>query len=279
MTSHTKVLKKSAPDLSEFVCEAVDIVSQAGSLILDIRSFNVESKGTKENYVTTSDIYIQNFLEEKLLALLPGSGFVGEEAALKDVVSEYCWIVDPIDGTANYARGIPLSVVSVALIKDDVPIVGIVFNPYLGQMFVAEKGKGAYLNGEAVRVSNKDFGTAMFSTAWSAYNKDWADRSFNISKKVHSECDDIRRLGTAAYELSLLASGSIDIYFEIGLYPWDYIAAYVLVTEAGGVIDSIDGGIDPKHQSSVLAANDRKNFDRLKQIILEELGDFRIPLN
>ncbi|MCL2334022.1 MAG: inositol monophosphatase [Candidatus Methanoplasma sp.] len=279
MTSHTKVLKKSAPDLSEFVCEAVDIVSQAGSLILEIRSFNIESKGTKENYVTTSDIYIQNFLEEKLLALLPGSGFVGEEAALKDVVSEYCWIVDPIDGTANYARGIPLSVVSVALIKDDVPIVGIVFNPYLGQMFVAEKGKGAYLNGEAVRVSNKDFGTAMFSTAWSAYNKDWADRSFNISKKVHSECDDIRRLGTAAYELSLLASGSIDIYFEIGLYPWDYIAAYVLVTEAGGVIDSIDGGIDHKHQSSVLAANDRKNFDRLKQIILEELGDFRIPLN
>lgn len=230
-------------------------------------------KGTKENYATETDEAIQRYLEKELLALLPGSTFMGEEEH-NFSKSDLLWIVDPIDGTVNYARGIPISVVSIALVKDGRSVLGVVHNPYLNDTFHALLGEGAYLNDEGIHVSDLPWDRCIVSTAWCAYEKEMAPASFRISERLHSECSDIRRLGTAAYEMCLLAKGSVDVYFEFMLRPWDYAAASLIVTEAGGICSSLYGELDLFDECPVLAANSENNLKYLKTVIMEEKGDF-----
>ena len=252
----------------------ISLAEKAGDMMLSERPVISTYKGSKENYATEMDEKIQNYLKKELLALLPGSVFMGEEGhdyAKGDTV----WIVDPIDGTVNYARGLSMSVVSIALVKDSESVLGVVRNPYLRQTFHALKGKGSYLNGERIHVSDLKRENAIVSAAWCAYDKDLAHPSFRISERLHRECSDIRRFGTAAYEMCLLAKGSLEIYFEMLLRPWDYAASSLIVEEAGGVCSSIDGPLDPFDQCAVLAANSKENLDYLKKVIREEAGGTR----
>ncbi len=249
----------------------ISLAKHAGDMMLSERPVISTYKGSKENYATEADEKIQDHLKKELLALLPGSVFMGEENhdySKGDTV----WVVDPIDGTVNYARGLSMSVVSIGLVKDSKSVLGVVHNPYLKQTFYALKGKGAFLNGERIHVSDRKREDAMVSTAWCAYDKDLAPPSFRISERLHRECSDIRRFGTAAYEMCLLAKGSLEIYFEMLLRPWDYAASSLIVEEAGGVCSSIDGPLDPFDQCPVLAANSKENLDYLKNVIKEEAG-------
>ena len=253
----------------------ISLAKQAGRMMLEERPVISKFKGSKENYATETDERIQRFLEKELLLLLPGSAFMGEEEH-EYSKGDLVWIVDPIDGTVNYARGLSMSVVSIALVKDSKSVLGVVYNPYLDHLFCAERGKGASLNGEPIQVTDIDWENAVVSTAWCAYEKDeLAHPSFKIIERLHRECSDIRRFGTAAYEMCLLAKGSVDIYFEMLLRPWDYAASNLIVEEAGGVCSSIDGPLDPFDQCAVLAANSKDNLERLKKLIKEEIGDLR----
>jgi len=254
----------------------VSIAKEAGEIILSDSGFAVENKGTKENYVTSTDKKIEEFLKARLTALLPGSAFLGEEGDDSVGDAELFWIVDPIDGTANYARGIPMSVVSIALAQHNELVLGVVCNPYTREIFAAEKGKGATLNGKPLHVSSRTKEHCMVSTAWSCYNKSLAEYCFEISQRLYAECEDIRRIGTAAYELCLLAKGAEDLYFEIRLAPWDYSAAAVVISEAGGVISSIDGPVDLKKSCSVIAANNSENLKYIHDTVVDVIGDFRV---
>ena len=244
----------------------VSIVRQASQLMMK-QDFKINEKDGAANIVTSSDLAVQHFLCEKLKALLPESEFFCEEEDLQHE-GEYVWIIDPIDGTANYARGFGESAISVALSHKGEVVFGVVYNPYKEHMFTAECGKGAYLNEIPLRVSERTFGQSLFCTAASLYCKDYAETCFRIMEETYKICNDFRRFGTAALELCYLAAGLCDLYFEIRLFPWDYAAAQLIVREAGGVVRDFDGDLPSLcRPSPVIGANNRENFEMLNEIV------------
>ncbi len=230
--------------------------------------FTVAEKGTVSNLVTTADTSVQAHLKELLAQILPQAGFLGEESPANAALGALYWVVDPIDGTSNFARGMRLSVISVALVEDEEEVFGMVYSPYSEEVFYAAKGQGAYLNGSRIGVSERDFRHALIFTAFSVYEKKYAPLCENVLRELYPELDDFRRLGTAALELCYLAAGRGELYFELRLFPWDWAAAAVILREAGGVIGTIDSArLRHNAPSLVLAANNAANFDRLRQTV------------
>ena len=177
--------------MEKIMMDVIDLAVKAGEMVLCDSGFKVDSKGTKENYVTSTDIKVQEYLRRELSKILPGSYFMGEEG---DLPSEddrlrgsdtWVWIVDPIDGTANYARGLENSVVSIALMRSGTVVMGVVRHPYLDMTFYAYEGRGAFMNGERIHVSDRDLEHSMLATAWSAYNKARAPECFRITEKLY----------------------------------------------------------------------------------------------
>jgi myo-inositol-1(or 4)-monophosphatase len=251
--------------------KVIDIVREASKLMYN-REFNVQSKGTVSNNVTTADLAVQTFLESKLPALVEGSYFLGEENFIIAKDKPYQWIVDPIDGTANFIRDLGASVISVALIKEGKAVLGVIYNPYRDECIYAEEGKGAYLNGKPIRVSDRTLERSIFCTALSLYNKDLATPCLNILEKVYPRCDDFRRFGAAALELAYLACGRVDIYFEIRLFPWDFAAADIIIREAGGYVGTIEYKDTVFHRPiPIICANTKDNYDYLKQVVENEI--------
>lgn len=245
-----------------------EVVREAASLMT--RDFTVKSKGTIANQVTSNDVAVENFLKENLEKLLPGSGFIAEESGSGSRESEYTWIIDPIDGTANYVRDLASSGISVGLYRDMQPFIGVVYNPYRNELFSARKGAGAVCNGEPIHVSDRDFAHSCFCTSLSCYRKERAHLCAEILEKVFRQTDDFRRFGAAVIELTALAAGRVELYYEIGLAPWDHAASRVIIEEAGGCVASVyDDEIDYRNQVSLIAANTPENLEKLRSIILE----------
>lgn len=249
--------------------KVIGIVRDASKLMK--RDFEVNLKGNDSNYVTSADVDVQRFLKERLTELIPGSAFVGEEGDECEQ-GEYTWIVDPIDGTSNFIRDIGASAISVGLLKEGKPYIGVVYEPSRDEMFWAEIGKGAYLNGERIKVSERDFKHSHLCAAMSLYNKNYAKPCFNIIERVYHEADDLRRLGSAAIEMVYLAAGRVELYFEIRLFPWDIAAAIPIINEAGGKVELMfEETIPLDRPVGVIAANSETNFVKLKKIVYEEL--------
>lgn len=255
----------------KIINEVKNAIKEASSIMMK-RDFVVNEKGDASNLVTSSDIAVQKLLEEKLTEILPGSTFFGEEGDVPEDVTEYLWVNDPIDGTSNFARDMGLSVISVALLKNMEPILGVVYNPYRDEMFWAVKGEGAFLGDKPIKVSNKEWRKSMLCSAMSLYDKSLAKPCFNIIEKIYGETDDLRRLGTAALEMCELAAGRVELYFEIRLSPWDYAAASLIIKEAGGYCEMMFHDVMPLNKpSGVIAANSKENFERLKTVVYGEI--------
>jgi len=252
--------------------EVLDAVRRASSKMVDC-SFEIEQKGSCENIVTTSDKEVQKLLCADLKSILPGCGFICEEDNVYDPDKEYVWIIDPIDGTANYARGIEFNCISVALKKNDEVILGVVFCPARKEMYWAEKGKGAFLNGMPIHSSNRSFKEALLCTAMSTYRKEYAPLCSEIIMDAYLQSNDLRRWGTAAFELCILASGYCELYFEMRLQPWDYAAGMLILTEAGGRISSLDGKL-PRFNGPdmICAANNSENHEKFLSIIRSHMS-------
>lgn len=247
--------------------KVIEIVKQA-SKIMKKADFSVKQKDGAINVVTSADLETQQYLCEKLKKLLPGSGFYCEEEGLKDTRQEYIWVIDPIDGTTNYTRGISECAISVGLLHKKEAVVGVVYVPFKDEMFSAVKGGGAWLNGKPIRVSEKTFGESLFCTAMSLYKKSLAPVCMQIIMEAYESCNDFRRFGACSVELCYLAAGKCDLFFEIRVFPWDYAGAFVVLKEAGGVIK----GFDQKELSfdettPVIAANNAENYERLNGIV------------
>ncbi|MFF2889379.1 inositol monophosphatase family protein [Paenibacillus sp. NPDC057967] len=251
--------------------KVMEIVREASDLFKN-KEFTVLSKGSASNQVTSVDLSVQEFLKERLTPLIENCGFIGEESEVDDYDHDYLWIVDPIDGTSNFIRDIGLSVISVGLVKDGVPVLGVVYHPYRDEMFYAEQGKGAYVNGRPMKVSDHDLSHSLFCTAMSLYNKDLAGSCFRIIEKVYEDCDDIRRLGSAALELAYLAAGRVDLYFEMRVFPWDFAAGEVLIREAGGYVGTVEFDRTVfTRPIPLICANSRENYDYLKRVVTDEV--------
>ena len=197
--------------MEDLLSRIISITKAAGRMMVTEKEVDIGNKDTKENYVTSTDLKIQKYLRKELTAALPGSKFMGEEEDDPNVPDSYSdddciWIVDPIDGTANYAHGIPMSVTAVGLVRGGEPILGVVYQPYLDEVYYAEKGRGAFCNGSPIKVSDHPKERGIVCTAWSCYNKVRAPLCFDVSQTLYRTCEDIRRIGTAAYELRQLPS-------------------------------------------------------------------------
>ena len=232
----------------------------------------IQSKGTPSNYVTDCDRKVQEFLTEKLLECLPGSCVLGEESNTWDITSEAVWIVDPIDGTSNFIRSLGASVISIALLRRNQLEIGVIYNPYREELFYGEKGHGAWLNGNRIHVSDRDFSHSILFSAMSVYDKRFAPACMNIISKVYQEADDFRRFGAAAFETAQLASGRGELYFEMRIAPWDAAAGALLIEEAGGYWECLyHDGFCADRLFSFLAANTKENFRKLREIVTSEV--------
>ncbi|MCR4824844.1 MAG: inositol monophosphatase [Bacteroidales bacterium] len=235
--------------------QVVDIVKEASAL-MTADQFTITQKDGVENLVTSSDLAVQHFLTERLSALLPGCGFLCEEEDFRDLEEEFVWIIDPIDGTANYSRGIADCCISVALARKGALQLGVVYSPGRNELYTAALGKGASCNGRPIHVSDRPLANGLFCTAMSTYRKEFAKTCSDIIYDIYMQCNDLRRWGSAAIELCLLASGYIELYFEMRLQPWDYAAAMLILHEAGGRIAGWDGAAPSLVKPSlVIAAN------------------------
>jgi len=229
---------------------AVDIACEAGELARRRRSEGVAIAATKSalaDIVTEADREVEALIRSRLSAERPGDGFLGEESGSAGEGADVTWVVDPIDGTVNYAYGIPAYAVSIAAVSG-VPdpstwtaLAGVVHAPALGELFTAARGDGARLGPQTLRLTD-EIGAAGALLA-TGFGYDPATHAGDLARlaKVMPIARDIRRIGAASLDISYVAAGRLDGYYERGLNPWDHAAAGLVVTEAGGRVGGIGG--------------------------------------
>lgn len=230
--------------MDKLVDQIAEIVYKCGDILLnaDRSDSFVSSKEGHGNFVTVYDKKVQNELQKNLAIILPEAAFVGEEEDIHaDIHNGFAFVVDPIDGTANFVRDFKGSVISVGLLKDGKPYIGVVYNPYLDEMFTAQIGCGAYMNGKQIHVSDKPLseGLVLFGTA--PYYKELNGKAFRMAEHYFKQALDLRRTGTAALDICIIAVGRAELFFELILQPWDYAAGAVILTEAGGKLETLEG--------------------------------------
>lgn len=254
--------------------EIEHIVREASKIIKE-NKFEVSYKTGVEDIVTSSDLAIQQYLKHHLAKLIPDSGFLCEEDNIHDNNGkEYVWIIDPIDGTMNYSRGVPEYCISAALMHKGDITMGVVYNPAKDQMFSAVKRNGAYLNGKPIHVSNRTYQEGILCTAMSLYKKKFAGTCSDIIYDAYIRCNDIRRIGSCALELCYIAMGFYELYFEYRVMPWDYAAAYLILKEAGGVLTGIGGEqLTHKLPALLIGANNIENHNILSDIVSKHINE------
>lgn len=216
--------------------EIKEIAYAVGQMFLERETFKTDEKAGSNNIVTSMDLKAQEYIIKECQKILPEAKFIAEEKENIVLSDEYTWIIDPLDGTTNFAYDYQFSAVSIALAKNREVIYGVVYNPYLDQMFSAEKGKGSYLNDQKLSVSNFELKDALLAVGTSPYNKDKSSITFTKLQKCFENARDLRRSGSAALDICYVASGKVDGFYEEVLAIWDYAAASLILTEAGGEI-------------------------------------------
>lgn len=219
------------------------IVRQASKLFTDRESAGrIKEKGMCD-FVTAVDEAVQNFIQKELQLLYPDILFVGEESTEASIdMNRLVWVLDPVDGTTNLIHDYKNSAISLALLDKKEVIAGIIYDPYLDEMYFAEKGKGAYLNEQPIHVSNaKSMSESLIAIGTSPYYKNEAADNFKTFEKIYMDCQDIRRTGSAALDLAHIACGRIEGYLEKKLKIWDFAAGALIVREAGGCVFDYEG--------------------------------------
>ncbi len=202
---------------------------------------SIRTKG-RANLVTEADLESQKAIKTLLRRRFPGHDFLGEEEGSRLTGAEYLWVADPLDGTTNYAHGYPMFCVSVALLRGGRPILGGVNDPSRGELFIAQEGRGAALNGRPIRVSRAP--TIESSLLITGFPYDRAERAGFYTghyRRFMERCHDVRRSGSAALDLAWIAAGRADGFWEFSLSPWDVAAGLLLVREAGGLVTDFSG--------------------------------------
>lgn len=233
------------------------IAKGAGEIILGFGDFSVEEKEGHANFVTDVDCAVQDYLQSALTRLIPGSAFIGEEKENDALTDAPTWIIDPVDGTTNLIHNLRTSAVSIALCEGGRPVLGAVYQPYTDEMFFAELGRGAFLNGHPIHVSATPFERALVAFGTSPYNPELAKTSMSMALSCLQNAADVRRSGSAALDLASVACGRSDAFFELTLKPWDYAAGALLVTEAGGkfLMPLCPEGVRFDRPEAILAVN------------------------
>jgi myo-inositol-1(or 4)-monophosphatase len=239
---------------------ALQAAAAAGELIVARTGADRVREKERADLVTAVDEASERLILSRLRAAFPADAVVGEETASAAVTSGRRWIVDPVDGTTNFVHGHPFVAVSIALVDDEGPAVGVVAAPLLREVFHAVRGAGAFLNGEPMRVSDAaGLRSSLLATGFPfKQGKGDLDAYMLLVADAVRSAQDVRRAGSAALDLAFTAAGRVEGFFEIGLAPWDVAAGILLVTEAGGRVTGWPGDVDPPLVTGrVLATNAR----------------------
>jgi myo-inositol-1(or 4)-monophosphatase len=211
------------------------------ALLSWVGRFGVREKGPSD-LVTDADLASQEAIRKLVLAACPDHQFLSEEGdAQPPLDAAYCWVVDPLDGTTNYAHGVAHYAVSVALLERGKPLVGVIFDPQADECFAAERGGGARLNGRLIRTSGvTELHRALVAASFAAH-VDFPSREVDQFVAAQQGCQSVRRTGSAALNLCYVAAGRFDAFWALSTKAWDIAAGILLVEEAGGVVTHVDG--------------------------------------
>ena len=219
----------------------LNLVREAGSLLLNkALARDITVKG-RANFVTSCDFAVQEQLKGALMARWPDAGFYSEEQVNQPKPAGPCWVLDPVDGTANLMSGLGQSAISLALLQDGQPVFGAVYNPFTGDLFHAAAGGGAFLGDTPLAVSEVPLADGLVAVGTAPYDRSLAGANFALFEQLFAACADLRRIGSAALDLAYVAAGRMVGYVERNLKPWDFAAGVLLVQEAGGRVCQFDG--------------------------------------
>ena len=248
----------------EYLDFAVEMAREAGRIQLSYfrgDDLAMKTKSNVSDVVTRADRESEELIVRSILERYPTHAILGEEGGARgDAASEWRWVVDPLDGTTNYSQGLPVFCVSIALQYRGETVVGVVYAPYLRELFTAVRGGGAWCrrgDGEPVRlhVSTKQrLDCSVVATGFPYDKSENPDNNSDNVARILPHVRDVRRMGAAAYDLSCVAAAMLDGFWELNLHEWDVCAASLLVIEAGGVVESLraDRGVSPVAGSAAL---------------------------
>ncbi|HSL92963.1 MAG TPA: inositol monophosphatase family protein [Candidatus Limnocylindrales bacterium] len=259
---------------SELARFAEDVARGAGEILRRNygRVQSVHYKG-EINLVTEVDRRSEAYIMERIRSSFPDHGILSEESPEILSSSAYRWIVDPLDGTTNFAHGYPCFCVSIAVEREGKLLAGAVFDPLLSEMFTAMPGAGAFRNGERIRVSATDnLRRSLLATGFAYDVKTSTENNLDYFREFVFTGQAIRRDGSAALDMCYLASGRFDGFWELSLRPWDTAAGLLILAEAGGVATRLDGSPYDIHQPDILASNGRIH-EQMLAIVRKAKGD------
>jgi myo-inositol-1(or 4)-monophosphatase len=223
----------------------------------EVEHLQVSLKGPA-NFVTAADRRTEEVLRAELTKARPGYGFLGEEGGRQEGTDRsHCWIVDPLDGTTNFLHGIPQFAISIALEREGIVVAGVIYNPANEELFIAERGKGAFLNGQRLRVaSRRRMAEAVVACGLPHLGRGDLGLFRQEFGVVQEQVAGLRRFGAAALDLAWVAAGRLDAYWERDLSPWDMAAGIVMVREAGGFVTDLDDEDAMFAKRQIIAGNE-----------------------
>jgi len=223
----------------------------------EVENLQVSLKGPA-NFVTIADKRAEEAVHNELSKARPGYGFIGEEGGMREGTDKsHTWIVDPLDGTTNFLHGMPHFAVSIALKREDSIIAGVIYNPANDDLFLAEKGKGAFLNDQRLRVAGrKKLNEAVIACGLPHLGRGSFETSVKEMAALQPRVAGLRRFGAATLDLAWVAAGRFDGFWERNLGAWDMAAGMILVREAGGFVSDFEGGDDILGTGNIVAGNE-----------------------
>lgn len=258
-------------ELTKYHDFALKIAEKAGQILLDYSKKDLQIKyktANKKDLVTKADYMAEKCIIEAIKKTFPDHCILSEESGNCGIKpAEYRWIIDPVDGTTNYAHGYPFYCISIALARKNEILTGVVYAPAMKEMFHATKGHGAYVNKTRLKVSSvKKLETSLLSTGFNPYEK---GRNLPVFSSILPKAQGIRRAGSAALDMAYTAAGSFDGYWEYAINIWDVAAGILLVFEAGGKITDIHGktlDIRKPGRLNILATNGKIHQEMVRSI-------------
>lgn len=254
------VLMEFNPNELERITKRVEETARkAGKFILNERlkfsSEKIQIKGHND-FVSYVDKSAEQLIVDELKEILPVAGFITEEGTEKRDNNPLKWVIDPLDGTTNFIHGVPCFAVSIALIHEKEPMIGVVYEVNQHEMFSAWKNGGAFLNDLPMAVSsNGTVKDSLLGTGFPYYDYQYMEQYMELFKYLMQHSRGLRRPGSAATDLAYVASGRFDAFYEYSLSPWDVAAGVLLVREAGGIVTDFSGGDDAIFTKEIIAAN------------------------
>ncbi len=224
----------------DFLTQAISWAKEVGKIHLKYfrnKNLSIETKSSEHDLLTIADKESEEFIISQIRKTYPTHQVLAEESGSNELISDYCWVIDPVDGTTNFAQGIPVFAVSIALRYKGESVVGVVFAPFINEMFYAAKGMGAFLDGKPIQIAQKrDLNDGLLCTGFPYDHGTNPDNNTDNVARILPHCRDIRRLGAASYDMCCVGAGFFDGFWEINLKDWDVAAAMLVIEEAGGQV-------------------------------------------